>query len=207
MTTDEIIAIMTRFTDPDCSRYPGLAAPWVADGHLIATDGRVVAFCPVVDVGVSATHFEPVGKVPGLQSLFAMPDRERYGPPVPIPKVDPQWKACEECDGLGGFAMTHDGEKYVPWNKDDPQVYMCEDCDGSGRFEVIERVQIGATDSGKPLFYNDHYLARLREAGVTHLRVPRKSSTVPARGQVGPITVLLMGLADQERAKPEGGAA
>ncbi len=206
MTTTEILATLAKFAG-NAFRFPGLARPYATSGYLVASDSRVLAFCPIDAAGVDPAEHQPIDRVPDDRTIrYLIDGADVHGPPIPIPDVDPQWLNCPDCEGLGGFEMTRNGQKNVPWNEADPGVFMCEGCDGTGRFEVIKWVQIGETESGKPLSYNDHYLARLREAGVTHLRVPRTSSAVPARGQVGPITVLLMGLAD-DPAKAKGGAA
>jgi hypothetical protein len=206
MTTTEILATLARFTG-NVFRYPGLAKPYATNGYLVASDSRVLAFCPCDAAGVDPADHQPLDRVPDNRTTrYLIDGADVHGPPIPIPDVDPQWLNCPDCEGLGGFEMARNGEKSVRWIESEPRVFMCEACDGAGRFENIERIQIGETEAGKPLFYNDHYLARLREAGVTHLRVPRKSNEVPARGQVGPITVLLMGLADETRDKAKGGA-
>lgn len=110
----DIHPIFTKFSVPrnQESRY-GSGEPWMLDGYLYATDGRV---CVRMKRDAPNSDKSPVDvkSLPWDKSLYTntpIPLPSHIDPPLPI-------KHCEECEGEGEVVDV-----------------ICKECNGSGNIE------------------------------------------------------------------------
>lgn len=152
MTTDQLRELFKLFAAKSPVRYK-INDPWVAAGHIAATDGIVVVRCKVDDPDDS-----DISNVPKMESLPW--DQSLYGQWFDIPNLD-EFEEKVECEACGG-----DGEHDCP-ECDMP--HDCGECGGTGEVEYEGKpVEVG------PVLIADIYLARLIKVGATKIQIAVK---------------------------------
>lgn len=159
MTTDQLRKLFKPFCAKETGRYM-INDPWVKDGYLIATNGRICVRIPVADAD-SPPVTEPY---PPMQDL---PWKSEYEDPIEIPEIPELAKEqCMACNGHGVHSCP-----------DCDHRHECGNCKGTG--EVAKEVQAKPIAIGNVCFYVDR-LRLVKAIGATHLRLATGHRLSPA---------------------------
>jgi hypothetical protein len=152
MKPEDLITLVQPLCTTDPCR-PWMQRPFIHQGHLYATDGRILACLPVDLPDSALLSTIPMDKIQTL--VDRAPALIATQPPHTIPKLPPalykpcfeckgdgHWRKCPECEGTGETECSECGQDHT-----------CADCKGMGEIPGLngER-ECGACDgTGKIL--------------------------------------------------------
>lgn len=142
-------------------RY-AIGAPWVENGRLYATDGKIAVRGPASLVNGELPPIDANFRVPPVDSIID-PAEMFFDEPTPLPEVPDAAVAripCEHCRGIGHCNACECGEEHD-----------CGHCEGEGsnppdglRIVIDEKTGYGL---------NHIYTHKLRKAGIDHVFLRR----------------------------------
>jgi hypothetical protein len=149
-----IPAIFFDTCEPD-SLQLSLETPWIADGHVWATDGRIAVWAHLDNLSLSDRELRLYDagerRVPDIQQnineVWHHAERVKL---LNARRMIP----CEECRGSRRSEFDPD--------------YLCYDCGGTGEQWNTRPCKIGDSDT----FITHYYAALLREHGVESVLIP-----------------------------------
>lgn len=161
-------AIFTECIEP--WRRPGhdkyaLDRPFAIDGHVYATDGRILVRMPVTPTILAILPVHPEAKFPKAPGEFARCPWQSE--PIAIPPQE-DGQPCQDCLATGECCCECCGD-----------VHVCRTCEGSGSDAHLVSVPVG------PIEVSEHYLRLLRRHNATlYLPACEDPSKEPARFMV-----------------------
>ena len=172
--TDHFAGLPAIFRDcanSDNWRYPDMKRPWVSDGHVYATDGRIIVRVPITGIDpeiVDRLRPQDGQKFPRDPGSIFPVNGPHEPEPVPLPAESPdEYETCDKCGGDGRAEC------------DLGHVHDCPECDGAGQCANLAQVAVGR------YFMSARYVAILRRHGITEVYQPVTSGVGPRQETVG----------------------
>lgn len=125
-------AIFSRALDPTVERYD-LSRPYLIDGHIAATNARLMVWIPATEPLASEVESLP-GYRPRPEPRKTLADymaKADFGDPIPLSRLRDDAPVCKECEGKGTVDWIECGccgeRTHV-----EGLAFECSGCDGTG---------------------------------------------------------------------------
>lgn len=152
-----------------------LRTPWPHGEHIYATDGRIMARCPLDGNATPLADGRKVVDVTQITQHEGVPLRA-----VPLPDAV-EHKPCAECGGSGlivsGQCQCGCGQPIM--RNGQPVAYDCDQCRGKGAETNDAPVLVAESPR---IYLAAHFVGLLRRHGVGEVMVP----TIPSKGMTKP---------------------